>query len=132
MKRLFVDTSAWFAFANRKDSAHEQVKQALHAFDGRLVTSNYIFDETVSLCLFRLGHHAARMVGSVLLNPDYVDMVRVTTEDERLAWGLFCERPDQDYSFTDCASFTLMRRLGLDTALALDADFTMEKFEVLP
>lgn len=132
MKRLFVDTSAWFAFVNRKDPKHSQVKETLHTFQGRLIISNYIFDETISLCLYRLGYHAARMVGSVLLSPDYVDMVHISIEDERIAWGLFCNRPDQDYSFTDCTSFTLMRRLGLDTVLALDADFAIEKFVVLP
>ena len=132
MNCLFVDTSAWFAFANRKDADHQQVSEVLRSFQGRLITSNFIFDETISLCLYRLGHHVARKVGSVLLDPDHVDMVRVTNEDERIAWELFCARPDQDYSFTDCTSFTLMRRLGLGTALALDTDFVVENFQVVP
>jgi len=132
MKRLFVDTSAWFAFANRRDPHHEQVREVLRTYDGRLLTTNYVFDETLSLSLYRLGYHAARSVGSALLNPDQVDLVHVTVDDERTAWDLFCERPDQQYSFTDCTSFALMRRLNLDTALALDTDFTKEKFRVLP
>ena len=72
------------------------------------------------------------MVGSVLMDPDEVDMVRVTSEDELMAWELFCNRTDQKYSFTDCTSFTLMHRLGLDTALALDTDFAAENFTVVP
>ena len=132
MKRLFVDTSAWFAYANRKDPKHSDVGEILRTFPGSLVTSNYVFDETVSLCLYRLGHHAARMVGSVLRESDEVDMVRVTIEDEVAAWELFSNRADQDYSFTDCTSFTLMRRLGLDTVLALGTDFATENFTVLP
>jgi len=132
MKRLFVDTSAWFAFANRKDPHHEKVREVLRTYDGRLLTTNYVFDEILSLSLYRLGYHVARSVGSVLLDPDQVDLVRVTVDDERTAWDLFCERPDQQYSFTDCTSFALMRRLNLDTALALDTDFTKEKFRVLP
>ena len=56
MERLFIDTSAWFAFANRKDPEHTRVCETLRAFPGRLVTSNFIFDETISLCLYRLGH----------------------------------------------------------------------------
>ena len=132
MEQLFVDTSAWFAYANRKDTQHERVSKILRMFPGRLVTSNFVFDETISLCLYRLGHHAARAIGWVLMDPDEVDMIRVTIEDERAAWELFCNRPDQDYSFTDCTSFTLMRRLGLNTALALDADFSAEAFTVIP
>ncbi len=132
MERLFVDTGAWFAFANRKDPDHDAVRAILNGFQGRLVTSNYILDETVSLCLYRLGHQAAVSVGSVLTDPHEIDLVRITAEDDRTAWSLFCDRTDQRYSFTDCTSFVLMHRLGLDTALALDSDFSTEGFRVLP
>jgi len=37
MDRLFVDTSAWYAFFNRKDPAHQNVGQALEAWAGRLL-----------------------------------------------------------------------------------------------
>ncbi len=132
MERLFVDTSAWFAYTNRKDPQHRRVVETLHTFSGRLVTTNFIFDETISLCLYRLGQQAARAVGSVLLDPNEVDLVRIPIEDERAAWEIFCHRLDRRYSFTDCTSFALMRRLGLTTALALDADFRAEGFAVVP
>ena len=54
MKRAFVDTSAWFAYANRHDPDHQRIRTVLQTFQGRLVTSNFIFDETVTLCLYRL------------------------------------------------------------------------------
>lgn len=132
MERLFVDTSAWFAYANRKDPDHTPVRKVFKSFDGRLATSNFVFDETVSLCLYRLGHSVAQTVGSVLLASDVVDLIRVTPEDEQAAWTLFCRRPDQRYSFTDCTSFALMRRLQIDTALALDNDFRIEGLNVAP
>lgn len=132
MERLFVDTSAWFAYANRKDRDHATVSAAVTGFDGRLVTSNFVFDETLSLCLYRLGHAVAERVGAVLLDPDSVDLIRVTPEDEQMAWTLFRNRPDQRYSVTDCTSFALMRRLGIDAALALDEDFRAEGFRVMP
>ena len=68
----------------------------------------------------------------MLSDSDSVDLVRVTIADEHAAWDLFRARPDQTYSFTDCTSFVLMRRLGLDAALALDADFRTEGFRVVP
>ena len=132
MERLFIDTSGWFAYANRKAPAHEPVRKTMREFPGRIVTSNFILDETLSLCRYRLGHAAAVQVGSVLSDSDSVDLVRVTIADEHAAWDLFRARPDQTYSFTDCTSFVLMRRLGLDAALALDADFRTEGFRVVP
>ena len=58
--------------------------------------------------------------------------LRITPEDENAAWELFCKRPDHTYSFTDCTSFVIMRRLGIKTAAALDDDFASEGFESLP
>ena len=132
MERLFVDTSAWFAYLNRSDRDHAAVRKIINQFVGRLATSNFIFDETLSLCLHRLGHDVARSVGSVLLDPTNVDLIRITPEDEQTAWTLFCRRSDQRYSFTDCTSFELMRRLGIATALALDDNFRVEGFQVAP
>ncbi len=61
-----------------------------------------------------------------------IDLVRLTPEDEQAAWALLVARPDKQYSFTDCTSFALMRRLGLTMALTLDTDFEREGFEVVP
>ena len=36
------------------------------------------------------------------------------------------------YSFTDCTSFVLMRRLAIEEVATLDADFTREGFRVCP
>lgn len=132
MERIFVDTSAWLSFANRNDAHHRPVKRALGGFGGRLVTSNFVFDETVTLCSSRLGHAVALLVGDTLQDADTVDLVRVSADDETRAWALFGERGDKHYSFTDCTSFVLMRRLGITQAATLDADFVREGFVVLP
>ena len=127
-----MDTGAWYAYINAKDPDHSRVKGFLESFDGRLITSNYIFDEIVTLVLARLGHQRAVKVGDVLLNPRVVELVRVGATDEHSAWQLFRERSDKTYSFTDCTSFVLMQRLNLSKALTLDGHFVQEGFEVLP
>lgn len=132
MERIFVDTSAWLGFANRNDADHRRVKRAFAGFPGRLVTSDFVFDETVTLCSSRLGHAFARLVGDALQDADTVDLVRISADDETRAWALFAERGDKRYSFTDCTSFVLMRRLGITQAVSLDADFAREGFVVLP
>ncbi|MBI3181962.1 MAG: type II toxin-antitoxin system VapC family toxin [Myxococcales bacterium] len=132
MDRLFVDTGAWMAYINKRDPSHKPVKQALDEFGGRLVTTNFIFDEAVTLCAFRGGHLLARRVGGHLLAPDVVDLVRVTVEDEAGAWKLFLAREDKEYSFTDCTSFVVMRRLGLTRAASVDDDFSREGFQTVP
>lgn len=51
----FVDTGAWFAYVNRADPDHRQVRQILDREPTRLVTSSHVFDETVTLTQARLG-----------------------------------------------------------------------------
>lgn len=131
MEKVFVDTSAWFAYVNRGDRDHQKVRAVLRSFSGRLVTSNFVFAETVTLCLYRLGHSIAAKVGKTLLSADEIELIRLEPADEGIAWDLFLQRPDKIYSFTDCTSFVIMRKLKLQRAISLDADFQREGFETL-
>jgi uncharacterized protein len=104
----------------------------LEEHEGRLATSSYVFDETITLTRARLGHDRAVTVGRVLLHPATVEMLDVGPGEFNAAWRLFEQRSDKAYSFTDCTSFVLMRREGLRTAVALDEHFSQEGFIVLP
>lgn len=132
MERVFVDTSAWVAFANRADPDRDRVGSVLREWKGRLVTSRLVFVETVTLCLYRFGHDVAVRFGDRLRDGSTADLVRLESADDDQAWELLRERPDKAYSFTDCASFTVMRRLGITRAVTLDEDFARESFEMLP
>ena len=48
MNRVFVDTSAWYALIDGRDPDHGGVLAALKAHEKRLVTTNFVFDETVT------------------------------------------------------------------------------------
>jgi len=102
MERLFVDSSAWLAHVNRRDRRHGDVSPALTSFEGRLVTSNFVFDEAVTLCVARLGHRAAVALGDLLRDPGVVDLVRIESATETAAWELFLARPDEQYSEMYC------------------------------
>jgi uncharacterized protein len=128
---VFVDTSAWYALANRDDPDGKAVKGALSGRGVRALTSTYVFDEAVTLMLKRQGHKPAVTLGDALRS-EAVELVPVDETDLEAAWELFRSRGDKGYSFTDCTSFALMRRLGLDTAIALDEDFAKEGFKVKP
>ncbi len=130
--RVFVDTSAWFAYVNASDPDHRRVRAILDDPPGRLVTSSYAFDESVTLTQARLGHRRALAVGRTLLDPGLVELVHVGPADEKAAWTLFEQRPDKAYSFTDCTSFVVMRREHIEGAVALDVHFAQEGFTVLP
>jgi len=130
--RQLVDTGAWFAYVNAADPDHQRVRLVLDRPQGRLVTSSFVFDETVTLTQARLGHQRAVAVGRVLLDLAVVELLSITPADERAAWSPFEKRADKSYSFTDCTSFVLMRREKIAAAVTLDAHFAQEGFAVLP
>ena len=132
MKRAFVDTAGWFAYARADDPNHDPVQGALEHWEGRLVTSNYIFDEVITLIRMRVGYRPARTIGELLRDPRLIDLPRATNDDEQEAWRLFCHHTDKAYSFTDCVSFAMMRRLGIETAITTDKHFHQAGFQVQP
>lgn len=132
MERVFVDTSALYAFINAKDPDHRRMETFLGNFKGNLYITNYIFDEIVTLVLARVGHEKAVYVGNTLQRSPQIEKVWITPSDEKQAWELFILRKDKSYSFTDCTSFVVMKRLNVRKCLALDGHFKQEGFgEVL-
>jgi uncharacterized protein len=59
VSEVFVDSSAWLPFVDRADVDHADVTAALAPVRGRLVTSNFVLDETLTLLRYRYGWHAA-------------------------------------------------------------------------
>lgn len=132
MERIFVDTSAWVAYVDAEDEDHRRVKAAIAKWKGRLVTTNFVLDETVTLCRYECGHQVAIRAGERLMDGRSVQLIRVTPDDETGAFELLRDREDKEYSFTDCTSFVIMRRLGMTRAITTDSDFRQEGFESLP
>ena len=132
MNRVFVDTSGWYAYAREDDPAHAGAREALERWEGRLVTTDYVFDETVTLARARLGAVAATKIGDALLDSEVVELIRLLPEDFEDAWDLFKKGKDKKWSFTDCASFAVMRRLRLRIAVATDRHFLQAGFDALP
>ena len=132
MKRLFVDTGAWYALVDRKDPDHDAAALFFSNNKISLVTSNFIFDETVTLLRSRLGWGVASAFGKKLKDSVFVSLAAIKDADEEKAWEIFLKFKDKDFSYTDCTSFALMQRLGIDAAFSFDSHFKTMKFQVFP
>ena len=129
--KLFVDTSAWLALNDRSDQFHALAVEKLGAIRaGRisLVTSDYVLDESVTIIRLRASHEAAVIFGQSILGSSVIDLIPVGTDDRLAAWEIFRKYADQDFSFTDCTSFALMRKLRLKTAFTFDGHFSLMGF----
>ncbi len=75
-----------------------------------------------------LKQHVAIAFGNKLLASELTQIVSVTAEDQKEAWKIFKKFKDQEFSFTDCTSFAVMKRLGLSRVLTVDKHFRVMGF----
>lgn len=122
----FVDTSAWYAAADSGDRSNAAVKRAL-VDAGDLVTSDHVLAETWILLRHRLGRAAAERFWEGLRG-GVARVEMVGAADLEAAWAIGEAFPDQDFSLVDRTSFAVMRRLGLTSAVTLDADFSVYRY----
>lgn len=132
MSAVFVDTGVWYALTDREDPDHAAVAEALREHRNRLVTSNYILDETLTLVRFRLGWHVAHQLGETLRTGGLARVERISLRDEDTAWSIFSTWSDKSFSFTDCTSFALCKRLKVVQCLAIDRDFRSFGLHCIP
>ena len=126
---VFVDTSFWFTLTSRKDSNHPRAAALLEGcLATPLLTSNFVLSETLTLIRSRRSHADAVAFRKQVYRDGRVHIYRISEEDEHEAWRLFQRHADQEFSFVDCTSFALMRRLSVLTALSFDADFSWMGF----
>jgi len=128
---VFVDTSAFLAFKNRRDALHTEalaVKTRLLDAGKSFLTSDYVLDESYTIIRLRAGHRIAVEFGEELRASRLVRVEYLTPDWIEAAWVLFKRYGDKDFSFTDCTSFVLMQKLGLREALAFDGHFTQAGF----
>ncbi len=127
MRRVFVDTSAFFAHLVAEDRHHLQAR-ALFEKAAReswtLITTNAVVSETYTLIRMRARNGRELAVAFLDDIRDGVCAVeRVRPIDETRATDLLRQHGDKSYSFCDALSFIAMERLGLTDALAFDEDF---------
>jgi predicted nucleic acid-binding protein len=135
VKRLFLDTSYLIALEAVDDEHHSAASahgQKLSTSLPLLVTTSYVFDEVVTFFNSRSRHDKAVEIGNLLLESPSVELVHIEEVLFHEAWHYFARRSDKSYSLTDCASFVVMKRLRVRTALTFDKHFVQAGFEQKP
>jgi uncharacterized protein len=123
---LYVDTSAFYAAADRSDRSHERIKKVLGAGES-LVTSDHVVAESWLLLRQRLGRPAANAFWEAV-RAGATAVEHVGPADLEVAWTIAAEFEDQDFSLVDMTSFAVMQRIGVLRAASLDDDFAIFRF----
>ena len=123
---LFVDTSVWYAAADRGDRWNGRAKELLSAGEP-LLTSDHVLLETWTLLRHRLSRTAAEAFWSGLRR-GVARLESVGDADLHIAWTIGQDFPDQDFSLADRTSFAVMLRLGVHRVTAFDDHFAVFRF----
>ncbi len=123
---IFVDSSAWYAAADRGDRQNAHAKRLLTT-DERLITSDHVLIET-----WRLIHHFISASAAEAfwdgLRSGVARVEQTTSADLEAAWAIGERFPDQDFSLVDRTSFALMERLGISRVISFDNDFSVFRY----
>jgi predicted nucleic acid-binding protein len=131
---VFIDTSAWVAVETPKDKNYIRAENILKDLIKNryfFIMTDYIYDETITELMVNSGNEDAIKFGEKILKSSIVEMVIIDKEDIKEALELKKKYKDKDFSFTDCTSFVIMKRLGITKAFSFDKHFEQAGFEVL-
>jgi predicted nucleic acid-binding protein len=133
-RRVFVDTSGWYALTDRSDQNHADAQRQFRHATGQgwpIVTTNHVVGESFTLLQRRTGPRAARQFLERMRNSSIVARTFVPEAWEEEAERLLAQYHDQRFSYVDATSFATMRHLGIQKALAFDNDFVIAGFVLL-
>jgi predicted nucleic acid-binding protein len=135
VRSVFVDTSAFVALRNAAEAEHESARAALSALlveGAALFTSNYVFAETYTALMVRVGRAEAIEWGSRFRASGAIELVRLEQDVEGEAWEILERHGDKRWSYVDATSFALIERDGGEEAFAFDAHFEQRGLRVWP
>jgi predicted nucleic acid-binding protein len=131
---VFIDTGAFMAYRNEKDTHHSEaedmLRRALQREFGAIFTTDFIYDETLTLVMVRTGNkNVAKDVSDVMLSPR-IEMIMIDDGVLNKARELFFRLFDRRISFTDATTMVVMQQEHIRKIITFDSHFK-GMFEVL-
>lgn len=122
---ILIDANYWIALANPRDKHHKRsvslAEEIAHQDYGKKITSDYVFDEAVTVAQRKASHDQALEIGNLILNSEVV-LVRIDSHLFDAAWKLF-NFQKKDLSFTDCTNIVMMNSFGIKNIATFDKGF---------
>jgi predicted nucleic acid-binding protein len=131
VKLVFADSYYFLALWNPSDSRHQMAAQLARDRGTMVITTFWVLMEVAD------GLSRSRVRGMIpsfiraLRENHSVSIVPPTVEDFDMGLNLYSQRPDKDWSLTDCISFIVMERRGLTEALTGDRHFEQAGFKAV-
>lgn len=131
MHKVFVDTVAWLALLNISDGLHtpaQQVMNDLRQQNVQLVTTKFVLIEVAdALSAPTVRAHTVAFINGL----HQLAILHILPASPSLladGWTLYSQRPDKEWSLTDCISFVVMTQERMTRAFTSDHHFEQAGF----
>jgi hypothetical protein len=134
---VFWDTAAFVALGNADDKLHEAARAVSRQLAGekaRILTTDAVLTEVVNTFSRVAFRSLARQIISAFqesADSGAAQSVQVDTLLWQRAWQFFLDRPDKDWSLTDCISFLVMHDHQIRRAFTSDRHFEQAGYACL-
>ena len=131
--KLLADTGALLAFLLKNDQHHADAVRFVRTHpNARFVLSSLILSEVVTRIRARAGAARAAETGRKLLDSRRYSVIFVDAPLVQRGLDRMEQFADKRLSLTDCVSFEVIDRLGLQGAFAFDNDFRDCGYRMVP
>ena len=131
---IFLDTAYFKALIDKKDEFHKQAVKKWKSIaqkDVKLITTNFVLDETFTLVKVKCGLNAViEFRNRLAAGLKRMKIIRTLLIDEEKAWDWFL-KDWSNLSFTDCVSFAVMERLELKRVATFDRHYSKAGFTIV-
>ena len=131
MTAVFADTFYFIALLNAEDEAHVAADLFAGEESLRLVTSAWVLTELADGLAETEGRQVFQNLLADLEADPRVELIASDPVLWRQGVELYANRPDKEWSLTDCISFVIMGERGLTDALTADHHFVQAGFRAL-
>lgn len=125
---VFADAFFWIALLNRRDEFHGKAKLYAKVFQGSMITTQWVLAEVADAMASSIARQSIQSFFQELTADQAVTVLDATADLFHRGIELYHERPDKNWSLTDCISFVVMNEHGLSEALTGDHYFTQAGF----
>jgi hypothetical protein len=129
--RVFADAFFYVALINRRDEHHARVMVWVDAFEGEIVTTQWVLTEVADAFANSHARRGLRKGFEALARHPATRIIPVSPGHFDRGLELYDGRPDKAWSLTDCISFIIMKEEGLTDALTGDRHFEQAGFRAL-
>lgn len=123
---IFLDASFLVAYIVDKDTNHEKavslMEEIVNGKHGPAITSEYVFDETVTVVLVRSkSMNSAVKTGDLI--KESIPVLDVGSNVFEASWRRFRNQNNTKFSFTDCTILEIVESNHLDSLATFDKEF---------